>query len=65
MCKLHGIRLIKGIKIFKSMLKNQNLLSQLGVSSQVGLVLLNSYFGRILGEKLQVKFKKKIAKVRQ
>ena len=25
MCKLHGVRLIKGIKIFESMLTNQNL----------------------------------------
>ena len=25
MCKLHGVRLIKGIKIFQSMFKNQNL----------------------------------------
>ena len=24
MCKLHGVRLVKGIKIFESMLKNQN-----------------------------------------
>ena len=27
MCKLHGVRLIKGTKIFESMLKNQNLSS--------------------------------------
>ena len=36
MCKLHGVRLIKGIKIFESLPKNQNLLSlltkQLGIS---------------------------------
>ena len=24
MCKLHGVRLVKGIKIFESMPKNQN-----------------------------------------
>ena len=29
MCKLHGVRLIKEIKIFESMLKNQNLPSHL------------------------------------
>ena len=25
MCKMHGVRFIKGIKIFESMFKNQNL----------------------------------------
>ena len=38
MCKLHGVRLIKGIKIFESMLEHQNLPSfltkQLGAISQ-------------------------------
>ena len=29
MCKLHGVRLIKGIKIFESMPDNQNLSSLL------------------------------------
>ena len=36
MCKLHGIRFIKGIKIFESMLKNQNLSSLLTKQLRVG-----------------------------
>ena len=43
-CKLHGVRLIKGIKIFESMLKNQPslLTKRLRVSSQhlIAVVLL-------------------------
>ena len=36
MCKLHGVRFIKGIKIFESMLKNQNLSSLLTKQLRVG-----------------------------
>ena len=34
MCKLHGVRLIKGIKIFESMLKLKRLRKRLGITSQ-------------------------------
>ena len=34
--KLHGVRFIKGIKIFESMLKNQNLSSLLTKQLRVG-----------------------------
>ena len=55
MCKLHGVRLIKGIKIFESMPKKIPLLltKRLGVSCQhlIALVLLLCTVVKYFGEK--------------
>ena len=69
MCKLHGVRLIKGIEIFESMLENQNLpqflTKQLGLTFQyqlnwcriiIQIVNVFLFGGKILGPKMQVKF---------
>ena len=51
MCKLHGVRLIKGIKVFESILENLPFLltNQLRVSSQHWIAVITVCYGKILG----------------
>ena len=60
MCKLHGVRLIKGIKIFESMLKkftvptNETARGKLSIFDSCSIITV--YCGKILGSKMRVKF---------
>ena len=47
MCKLHGVRLIRGIKIFESMLQNENLPSLLTKLLRVSFQHCSSIIVRI------------------